>query len=182
MPLTDYDLRKEEVIDGVVYDMSPSAGYQHSLINGNIYAKLRASMKGSLCLPFIENLDYHYDKDKNYVIPDIIIVCDRKELKGVGYYGTPKFIVETLSPGTATKDRTTKMKIYERCGVSEYWIISPKEKALEVYYLEEGKYVLQKVCILEENEESKHYNAKEEITLREFPVTMLLEEIFEGLE
>lgn len=182
MPLTDCDFRKEEMIDGVIYDMSPSAGYQHSLINGNIYAKLRASTKGSLCLPFIENLDYHYDKDKNYVIPDVIIVCDRKELKGDGYYGTPKFIAETLSPGTATRDRRTKMEIYERCGVFEYWIISPKEKGIERYYLEDGHYVLQEAYILETDEKSKHYNAKDEITLREFPVNMLLEEIFEGLE
>ena len=78
------------------------------------------------------------------------------------------------------RDRGIKMKIYENCGVSEYWIVSPKEKALEIYYLENGKYALQRAYILEEDIDSKYYNAKKEIVLREFLVSMLLEEIFEG--
>ncbi len=39
----------------------------------------------------------------DYVCPDIMIVCDRKHLKGGCYSGVPKFIVETLSPSTAKR-------------------------------------------------------------------------------
>ena len=179
MPLMD-DYVKEEIISGVVYDMSTTANYRHGLVNGNICVKLKLALKGSSYLPFMANLDYHYEGDEDHVVPDVIIVDDRSKLKGGRYYGTTKFIVETLSPATIMRDRGIKMKIYENCGVSEYWIVSPREKALEVYYLEDGKYVLQKAYILEEHIDSKYYNAKEEIVLREFPVSMLLEEIFEG--
>ena len=37
-----------------------------------------------------------------------VILCDRKHLKGGSYTGTPRFIVETLSPATALRDKTVK--------------------------------------------------------------------------
>ena len=60
-----------------------------------------------------ENLDYKYHPEitDDYVIPDVMIVCDRKHLKGGSYTGTPRFIVETLSPATALKDKTVKREI-----------------------------------------------------------------------
>ena len=44
----------------------------------------------------MENLDYKYHAQENndYVIPDVMIICDRKHLKGGSYTGTPRFIVE----------------------------------------------------------------------------------------
>jgi len=44
------------------------------------------------------------DINDDYLCPDIMIVCDRKSLKGSSYSGVPKFIAETLSPSTAKKD------------------------------------------------------------------------------
>ena len=37
MPLLEEEYRKEEKINGVIYDMSPSPNYQHGLVDGNIY-------------------------------------------------------------------------------------------------------------------------------------------------
>lgn len=34
-PLKD-DYKKEEKINGVIYNMSPSAGYQHGIVNSNM--------------------------------------------------------------------------------------------------------------------------------------------------
>lgn len=47
---------------------------------------------------FMGNLDYKYHADINddYVIPDVMVACDRKHLKGGSYFGVPKFIAETL--------------------------------------------------------------------------------------
>lgn len=50
--------------------------------------------------------------------------------KGSVYTGVPRFIVETLSPATALNDKTIKKDIYQNAGVSEYWIVSPKERAV----------------------------------------------------
>lgn len=175
---------KNEKIDGVIYDMSPAADFRHGLINSNIHSMIKTGLKGSICRVFMENLDYYYSKDSDdYLRPDIMICCDRNKIKGNGYYGVPKFITETLSPSTTKRDRGTKKEIYESSGVSEYWIISPKEEAIEVYYLKNGKYELEANYILDKDEKSESYNVKTELALREFPmIKMTLEEIFEGWE
>lgn len=182
MPEVRREYIKQEIINGVVYDMSPSADYRHGIVNGNLHAKIKVSLKNSLCLVFMENLDYKYSERDDYLIPDIMVICDRKNLKGGSYSGTPKFIAETLSPATAARDRGIKKDIYESSGVEEYWIISPKEKAVEIYYLCDGAYKLITSYILDDDPESEYYNAEQEISLKAFPVNMTLEEIFEGIE
>lgn len=184
MPLLRDEYRKQEKIDGVIYDTSPSPNYRHGIVNGNIYSAIKNGLKNSLCLVFMENLDYKYHSEKNddYVIPDVMIICDRKHLKGGSYSGTPKFIVETLSPSTAFRDRADKKDIYEKAGVEEYWIVSP-QGSVEVYYPENGKYTLTYSYLLQDDKEDEHYNAETEIHLKDFPhIKMTLGEIFEGVE
>ena len=174
---------RDEKINGVIYDMSPAPGYQHGIINNNINTIIKQGLKNSLCLVFMENLDFKYHPDINddYLCPDIMVICDRKHLKGGAYSGVPKLIVETLSPSTAKKDRSEKMEIYEAAGVEEYWIVSP-DGHLEIYYLKEGRYVLEESYILQDDAEEAHYNAEAEIRLRAFPhISMKLQEIFEGV-
>ena len=163
MPLFKEEYKKEEKINGVIYDMSPSPNYQHGIVNGNIYRIISGKLQGSICLAFIENLDYKYHPEINddYVIPDVMIVCDRKHLKGGAYSGVPKFIVETLSPATALRDKTDKKEIYQ----------------------EDGSYKLNYSYILQDDPEEAHYNADTVITLKEFPnISMALAEIFEDID
>ena len=89
MALSESEGRREEKIDGVIYDMSPRPNFLHGIINGNIYRMIGSGLKNSLCLVFAENLDFHYHPDVNddYVCPDIMVVCDRKQLKGSFYNG-----------------------------------------------------------------------------------------------
>lgn len=184
MQLAEFERRKSEKIDGVIYDMSPSAGYRHGIVNNNINTIIKSGLKGSICLVFMENLDYKYHPDKNddYLCPDVMVICDRKRLKGGAYSGVPKFIAETLSPSTAKKDKTVKKDIYEAAGVEEYWIVSP-QGALEIYYLQEGKYILEQSYMLVGDKEEEGYNAETEIFLKGFPqIKMTLGEIFEGVE
>ena len=176
---------RDEKINGIVYDMSPTPGYRHGIINGNIYTIIKQGLKNSICLVTIENLDFKYHPDVNddYLCPDIMVICDRKHLKGGSYSGLPRFIAETLSPSTAKKDRTEKMDIYETAGVEEYWIVSPQGRSVEIYYLENGKYILKESYMLQDDQEEAHYNADTEICLRAFPhIKMRLDEIFEGMD
>lgn len=185
MPILEEEYKKEEKINGVIYSMSPSANYRHGIVNGNIHMMIANGLKGNICRVFMENLDYKYHPEVNddYVIPDVMIVCDRKHLKGSAYTGVPKFIAETLSPATSMRDMTVKKNIYEECGVEEYWIVSPKERAIEIYYLEDGTYVLSYSYILEDDKQDKSYNADVIITLRGFPgISMTLADIFDGVE
>ncbi|MCM1542297.1 MAG: Uma2 family endonuclease [Blautia sp.] len=183
MGLGELERRKDEKIGGVVYDMSPSPGYRHGIINGNIYAVIRQGLKDSLCLVFMENLDFKYHPEENddYLCPDIMVICDRKHLKGGSYSGVPKFIAETLSPSTAKRDKSEKKDIYEKAGVEEYWIVSP-QGSVEIYYLEDGRYVLEQSYMLQDDKEDEDYNADTEIRLRAFPhIRMTLGGIFEGI-
>lgn len=184
MPLLKDDYKKQEKMNGTVYDISPSPNYRHGIVDGNIYSVIKNGLKNSLCLVFMENLDYKYHPAENddYVIPDIMIICDRKYLKGGSYSGTPKFIVETLGPATALRDKTEKKDAYEKAGVEEYWIVSP-QGSIEIYYLENGKYTLTYSYLLQNDKEDEHYNAETEISLKDFPhIKMTLGEIFEGME
>lgn len=185
MGLAKFERKKDEKIDGAIFDMSPAPGYQHGIVNGNIYHILKTGLKNSLCLVFMENLDfqYHPDVSDDYVCPDIMVICDRRHLKGGTYSGVPKFVVETLSPSTAKRDRSEKKDIYEKAGVEEYWIASPQGKALEIYYLESGRYVLKQSYILQDDKEEEDYNAEAEITLKAFPhIKMMLREIFDEVD
>ena len=184
MGLAEFERKKDEKIDGVIYDMSPSPGYGHFTINGNIYTIIKQGLKGSVCIVSIENLDFKYHPDVNddYLCPDIMVICDRKHLKGGAYSGVPRFIVETLSPSTAKRDRAEKKDIYEKAGVEEYWIVSP-QGSVEIYYLEDGRYILEHSYMLQDDKEEEDYNAEQEICLKGFPnIKMTLGEIFEGVE
>ncbi len=175
---------RDEKIDGVIYDMSPSPSFRHGIINNNINTVIKAGLKGSLCLVFMENLDFKYHPDVNddYLCPDIMIVCDRKYLKGGSYSGVPRFVAETVSHSTAKRDKTEKKDLYEQAGVEEYWIVSP-QRSVEIYYLQNGKYVLEQNYMLQDDKEDEEYNADTEISLRAFPhIKMTLGEIFEGLD
>lgn len=184
MALAEIEEKKDEKIDGVIYDMSPSPIFQHGIVNSNIHTIIKQGLKDSVCLVSIENLDFRYHPEVNddYLCPDIMVVCDRKHLSAGSYSGVPKFVAETLSTSTAKRDRTVKKDIYERAGVEEYWIVSPRGE-LEIYYLREGSYVLEQNYMLHDDEEDWEYNAAEVISLRAFPhITMTLGEIFEGVE
>ena len=182
MPLLKDDYNRVEKIDGTIYNMSPSGGFMHSQINGNLYHEIRQRLKNSICVVSIENLDL-YLSDDEYVIPDVMIICDRNQIKKDKYRGVPKFVVETLSPATSFKDKTIKKEKYAQLGIDEYWIISPKERSVEVYHLEERTYKLVGSYILVEDEEDENYNADLSLTLRSMPtVSISLQNIFENIE
>ncbi len=143
-PLSEKDERYE-YIDGIKYNMSPSADYRHSDVNGNIYQQIVNKIGDSLCRVYMENMDLYTDEEnaqenKEHVIPDIMIICDRKLNYKKRYYGVPKFVAETLSPSTAKKDRTVKMEWYAKKGIEEYWIVDYRAKSLEIYYLKAAVY------------------------------------------
>ena len=47
--------------------------------------------------------------------------------------GAPEIVVEIGSPGTRKRDETIKRRLYERSGVSEYWVVDPDLDLVRVY-------------------------------------------------
>ena len=138
---------RTELINGKVVAMSPRPATNHNRAAWNIYGIFRDYLRGRPCEPFADGEDL-YLTDMDHYIPDMMVVCDQEKVKPNGVYGAPDLVVEVLSPGTALNDRTRKMETYQRCGVREYWIVSPGDVTVEQYVLEEGKFVLQEIYTL----------------------------------
>ena len=97
--------------------------------------------------PFGDGTDL-YLTPKDRFVPDGMIVCNRDKIKPKGVYGAPDLVIEVLSPSTAKNDRGYKKRVYGTCGIPEYWIVSPSEKAVYVYLLQDGQYNLDNVYSL----------------------------------
>lgn len=132
---------REELIGGKLVAMSPRPSVNHNRIAGNIYNLFFNYLRGKRCEPFADGTDL-YLTSTDHFIPDFMVVCDPDKIKRTHIKGAPDLVVEVLSPGTAKNDRGHKKDVYEASGVREYWIVSPKEKTVEVYLLQNGRYVL----------------------------------------
>ncbi len=49
----------------------------------------------------------------------------------------PDFVVEVLSKKTAKRDRTIKFQDYAAHNIPEYWIVDPRTKTIEQYWLQQ---------------------------------------------
>ena len=124
--------RREELIDGKLVMMSPRPAVNHNRIAFNIAVLFDHYLKGKKCTPFSDGVDLYLD-DNNRFVPDMMVVCDPEKIKPDGIYGAPDLVVEVLSPSTMRNDKTRKKDVYARCGVQEYWLVSPNEKSVEIY-------------------------------------------------
>lgn len=143
------EIERAELIDGVLYDMSPTPLPKHQLISNAICAQLWSFLEGKPCevypapfdvYPLADNDDSADDAD-TMVEPDITVVCDPSKVDDHGCKGAPDFVVEILSPSNFRHDRLVKYNLYMRAKVREYWIVDPQEKTVEVYLLDENGYL-----------------------------------------
>ena len=54
----------------------------------------------------------------------------------------PDWICEVISPSTGRIDRSLKMHVYAREGVSHLWLAEPLHETLETYRLDEGRWIV----------------------------------------
>lgn len=73
------------------------------------------------------------ENDKNYVEPDISVICDPNKLNEKGCVGAPDWIIEIVSPGSRRMDYNNKLFKYRTAGVREYWIVDPQKEWIMVY-------------------------------------------------
>lgn len=133
-----YDLpdgQRAELIDGQIYYMAPPSR-RHQKISMELSATIRdyiRSHNGSCevySAPFAVFLS---EDDRNYVEPDISVICDPNKLTDRGCTGAPDWIIEIVSPSSRRMDYLTKLLKYSSSGVREYWIVDPDKKQIMVY-------------------------------------------------
>jgi Uma2 family endonuclease len=54
--------------------------------------------------------------------------------------GAPDWVVEVLSPASASHDQILQLAAYEHAGVPEVWLIHPTDRVLTIYRLEAARY------------------------------------------
>lgn len=130
--------QRAELIDGVVYDIArPSTTHQDIVMN--ISAEIRDYIRknNGSCKVYPAPFAVFLNADnKNYVEPDVTVVCDKSKLDEKGCHGAPDWIIEIVSPGTKHRDYGVKLFKYRTAGVREYWIVNPLTKSVNVFDLE----------------------------------------------
>lgn len=132
------DGQRAELIDGKMYMMAPPTR-RHQQILGALYRKIAdyIDKKGGSCEVDIAPFAVFLNKDdKNYVEPDISVICSFDKLTDKGCTGAPDWIIEIVSPGSRRMDYFTKLFKYRTAGVREYWIVDPEKNRILVYNFE----------------------------------------------
>jgi Uma2 family endonuclease len=129
------DEERWEIIEGVPVSMSPAPVRIHQKILTEILVQLHDRLTTSDCevypAPFDVRLPEKDEADEEImtvVQPDIAVICDAEKLDDKGCRGAPDFIIEIISPSTASHDQIKKVALYEQHGVREYWIVHPVDK------------------------------------------------------
>ena len=135
------DQPRYELIDGVAYAMTGPAR-RHQEVLGEIFRQVANTLIGTPCRPYIAPFDVRLpqsdesdDRVDTVVQPDLMVVCDPNKLDERGCRGAPDWVVEVLSPSTASHDHILKRRAYERAGVREYWLVHPVDCIVTIYRL-----------------------------------------------
>jgi len=167
----DDDVRAE-IVNGVLYIMSPAPLTIHQEISGRLYSEFSSFLKGKSSKVFYAPFDVRlFPKedlsDDTVVQPDIVVVCDPSKIDRRGCNGPPDLIIEIVSPSNSRRDRLLKFNLYSKAKVREYWIVYPEDKFIEVNLLRNDRYGARVYGTIEPGD--KEFERLEEI----IPVTVL---------
>ena len=132
---------RAELIDGEMFRMdAPTWTHQELLVELTVEISLYIRGKKGNCrvLPAPFGV-YIKNDDRNYVEPDISVICDMKKRSEKGCLGAPDWVIEIVSPTSGQMDYVRKLALYQTAGVREYWIVDPQRETVTVYDLEHGK-------------------------------------------
>ena len=124
------DWWRVELLRGVVCVTSAPTDW-HGLAQGRLWGLLEAARPPGLRVvvgPGVLGAD-------SGMIPDLAVL--RREDLGTRRRA-PVLVVEVLSPGTRSRDRTTKRELYAELGIEHYWLVDTDEPSVLVLRLAAG--------------------------------------------
>jgi Uma2 family endonuclease len=129
------DGKRHELIDGEHY-VTPSPGTRHQRVVGRLYLLIANWLENH---PVGEIFLAPYDvvfSEFDVVEPDLLYLTNERAatvLTELHARGVPELVVEIASKRTRKRDETIKRRLYERAGVSEYWVVDPEIDVVRVY-------------------------------------------------
>jgi Uma2 family endonuclease len=139
-------IKKAELIEGVVYMLSPVRHKSHSRPHSQIITWLGAYCAATPGVDLGDNATVRLDVD-NEVQPDALLRIEPAQggssrISEDDYIeGSPELIVEVAS-SSAAYDLHDKLNVYRRNGVKEYLVWQTYDKQLDWFRLHEGEYLL----------------------------------------
>ena len=136
------DDRRYEIIDGELYEMTAPT-VRHQIVLGNLFIIFKPYVtRRKLGSVYMAPIDVIFDEDA-VVQPDIAFVAESRRgiVREHAIVGAPDLVVEILSPTTAAYDRNRKAALYQRYGVSEYWMVDSETETVEILRLGDTGYV-----------------------------------------
>ena len=129
------DGNRYEAIEGDVY-MTPAPTFRHQRVAHRLGKALDQVLEEpghGVVVPAPFGVEFPATGEG--VQPDLVFVSVERRgiITDAGLTGAPDLAVEILSPSTASRDRGLKLRLYERQGVREYWIVNPDENAFDVW-------------------------------------------------
>ena len=127
------DGRRHELVDGEHF-VTPSPNLRHQIVSANLFTALRSFVKEwGLGLVLYAPMDVVLSRH-DVVEPDILFVgaARRAILTEANVAGAPDLVVEILSPSGRRYDEVLKRDLYERAGVTEYWLVDPEAETVKV--------------------------------------------------
>ncbi len=134
LQLLPNDGKRYETIDGELF-VTPAPNFAHQIVVTNLVYYLLAFLKDHpLGRVIVSPFDVVFSQF-DVVEPDILYISNARAsvITEKNAQGSPDLVVEVLSQSTKKVDRTTKLKLYARYGVEEYWIIDPDGISAEIY-------------------------------------------------
>src|SRR5215510_8641115 len=139
------DIKKAELIEGVVYMPSPVRAKSHSRPHGQVMTWLGTYAAATPGVDLEDNATVRLDLD-NEPQPDALLRLE-PEAGGRSYIGeddyiegAPELIVE-VAASSASYDLHEKLRAYRRNGVQEYIVWRVHDKQVDWFMLREDEYV-----------------------------------------
>lgn len=134
------DGRRWEIIDGELYELPPP-NTDHGYAIMNLIALLLPTITAMGGRFFTAPVGVFFP-GANPVEPDLLVLLPSSVglVKKRGVEGPPDLAVEVLSPSNRRHDRITKLALYARGGIREYWLVDPEAATVEVLTLADGEY------------------------------------------
>jgi Uma2 family endonuclease len=129
------DGQRHELIEGE-HVVTPSPNTRHQRIAGTLHALIWNYLEvHPIGEVFIAPFDVVMS-EFNVVEPDVLYLSNERAaaaLTEAHVRGVPELVVEVMSKSTRRRDETAKRALYERMGVTEYWVVDPRGDTVRVH-------------------------------------------------